>query len=259
MGLFFQSTVIDGASLHYRTRPKQLLTMASGAAVEQFEAGYGKYFGNRFGKLTDKTTEDEIKKVYKEWATQYDQDVVHTARVSYHKPLTEAFDAAIKQAYPDTTKSQIRILDAGAGTGLVGEALAKLGYTNVDALDISQEMLDEAEKKKVYTKFFCAPLNEQRNPEIETGAYHALVCVGTLLAAHVRAEALDEMIRMVKNGGIFCFNVRNEDIKEYEEKMLEMEKTGQWKMLSKEKMPYFNKEDLPKENNTLIYKVLKNE
>ena len=128
------------------------------------------------------------------------QDVVHTARVSYHKPLTESLDVAVQQAYPGKTKSQIRIIDAGAGTGLVGEALAKLGYANVDALDISQEMLDEAEKKKVYTKFFCAPLNEKRNPEIETGAYDVLVCVGTLLAAHVRADALDEMIRMVKTG-----------------------------------------------------------
>ena len=128
------------------------------------------------------------------------QDVVHTARVSYHKPLTESLDVAVKQAYPDKTKGQIRIIDAGAGTGLVGEELAKLGYTNVDALDISQEMLNEAEKKKVYTKFFCAPLNEKRNPEIETGAYDVLVCVGTLLAAHVRAEALEEMIRMVKTG-----------------------------------------------------------
>ena len=47
--------------------------MAAAAAVEKFEAGYGKYFGERFGKLTDKTTEDEIKKVYQEWATQYDK------------------------------------------------------------------------------------------------------------------------------------------------------------------------------------------
>ena len=118
--------------------------------------------------------------------------------------LPQATDRSLRcrhqAAYPSEAKSKIRIIDAGAGTGLVGAALARLGYTNVDALDISPEMLEEAKKKKVYSKFICAPLNEQRNPEIDTGAYHVLICVGTLLAAHVQAEALVEMIRMVKPG-----------------------------------------------------------
>ena len=78
--------------------------------------------------------------------------------------------------------------------------LSKLGYTNIDALDISQEMLNEAKKTNVYTKLICAPLNDQRNPEIATGEYHVLICTGTLIAAHVQPEALDEMIRMVKTG-----------------------------------------------------------
>ena len=36
------------------------------------------------------------------------------------------------------SKKDMRILDAAAGTGLVGEQLYKRGYTNLDALDISQ-------------------------------------------------------------------------------------------------------------------------
>ena len=78
--------------------------------------------------------------------------------------------------------------------------LSKLGYTNIDALDISQEMLNEAKKKNIYKKLICAPLNEQRIPEIETGEYHALVSTGALVIAHVRPGALGEMARMVKPG-----------------------------------------------------------
>ena len=48
---------------------------------------------------------------------------------------------------------QIKIIDAGAGTGLIGVELKKLGYTNLCALDISAEMLREAKKKEVYTEF----------------------------------------------------------------------------------------------------------
>lgn len=129
------------------------------------------------------------------------QDLLHpSVRLAYHKPITDLLDAAIKEVYPAQAKSNIRIIDAGAGNGLVGAALAKLGYTNIDALDISQEMLNEAAKKKVYTKFICAPLNEQRIPEIETGAYHALICIGTMVDSHVKAAALDEMSSMVRAG-----------------------------------------------------------
>lgn len=123
-----------------------------------------------------------------------------TAGVSYHKPLAQSLDAAIKKAFQDKTPSQIKIIDAGAGTGLAAEALSQLGYTDIDALDLSQEMLNEAKTKNVYKKLICAPLNEQRNPEVETGEYHALICCGTLVAAHVRPEALEEMVRMVKAG-----------------------------------------------------------
>ncbi|XP_076323654.1 uncharacterized protein LOC143232301 [Tachypleus tridentatus] len=44
-----------------------------------------------------------------------------------------------------------RILDVGAGTGANGSLLQKLGYTNIDALDGSEQMLEIA-KAKIPTK-----------------------------------------------------------------------------------------------------------
>ena len=114
--------------------------------------------------------------------------------------MARALDAAFKLVFQDKTRSQIKIIDAGAGTGLAGEELFKLGYTNIDALDISQEMLNEAKKKNIYKKLICAPLTEQRIPEIQTGEYHGLISTGALVIAHVRPEALEEMTRMVKPG-----------------------------------------------------------
>ena len=78
--------------------------------------------------------------------------------------------------------------------------LHKLGYTDLHALDISQEMLSEAKKKNVYNKFICASLSDQRIAEIDTGEYDALICVGTLVKGHVRSSAFVEMVRMVKTG-----------------------------------------------------------
>ena len=128
------------------------------------------------------------------------QDLVLAARGVYHKPLAQSLDKAIKQVFPDKPKHEIKIVDAGAGTGLIGIELQKLGYTDVCALDISQGMLNEAKKTNAYKKFICAALSDQRIPEIETGEFHALICGGTMLSGHIRPTALVEMIRMVKIG-----------------------------------------------------------
>jgi len=222
-----------------------------------FNSSYEKYVGQKLSKLTKETTEEEIKDLYKDWATEFDKDIRAT-KIAYHKPLAKSLDAAIKQVFQDKTRSQIKIIDAGAGTGLSGVELSKLGYTKIDAIDISQEMLNEAKKTKAYTRLICAALNEQRNPEIETGEYHALISTGTLVIAHVRPEALEEMIRMVKPGGLFCFTMRDLDVKEYEEKMLELEKTGRWKTFARERLPYSDNDDLPQETNGFFFRVLKN-
>ena len=122
------------------------------------------------------------------------------AGLSFNKPLAECLDVAAKQVFTETPKDQLKILDAGAGTGLTGVELYKLGYTNIEALDISQEMLNVAEKKGVYKRFVCTPLTEQRIAEFGTGEFDALISAGVLVKAHVRPAAFVEMIRMVKTG-----------------------------------------------------------
>ena len=131
------------------------------------------------------------------------QSVVVAAGGFYFKPFVESFDATVKQVLKDKPKDQIKIIDVAAGTGLIGVELQKLGYTNLHALDISQEMLNEAKKKNVYKKLICAALNEQQIAEIETGEFDALVCASTMLTGHIRSSALVEMIRIVKIGK-FC-------------------------------------------------------
>ena len=88
----------------------------------------------------------------------------------------------------------------GAGTGLIGIELQKLGYSNLHALDISPEMLKEAKKRNIYQRFFCVGLSDQQISEIQTGEFDALICAGTLLTGHIRAAAFEEMVRMVKHG-----------------------------------------------------------
>ena len=110
---------------------------------------------------------------------------------------------ALKEVKQDKPKDQIKIIDVGAGTGLIGVELKKLGYTNLCALDISAEMLEEAKKKEVYTEFICTSLNGQPIPQIESGQFDALICGGALIAGLIGSSAFVEMIRMVQTGGSF--------------------------------------------------------
>ena len=130
----------------------------------------------------------------------YSQDNA-SAGSAFRKPLAELLDGALTDAFPNKPKDQLKIIDAGAGTGAAAIELQKLGYSDMDALDISQEMLNEAEKKGIpYKRLICAPLTENPVPEIKTGEYDGLISASVLIKAHVRPSALVEMIRMVKTG-----------------------------------------------------------
>ena len=113
----------------------------------------------------------------------------------------EAFDRAMQSpdVYSNPTKD-MKILDAGAGSGAIGEMLKARGYTNVDALDISQEMLNLAATKNVYKKLICAPLKDTHMEEMETAKYDVLLCAGVIVYGQVKPGAIEECARFVKPG-----------------------------------------------------------
>lgn len=115
------------------------------------------------------------------------------------KTCTALFHQLLQEINNNST-SDLRILDVGAGTGLVGNILRDYGYRNIDALDISQRMLDEAKKRNIYKNMFCAALGEKPIPGIENDQYDAVICVGTLTVGHVKPVSLDEIVRIVKKG-----------------------------------------------------------
>ena len=92
------------------------------------------------------------------------------------------------------------ILDVGAGTGKGGLQLHKLGYSNVDALDICSKMLEIAEQKKVYKKLICAGLEPENATGIADNTYDAQISIGCITVGHAKPDALKEMARIAKPG-----------------------------------------------------------
>ncbi|XP_032218378.2 uncharacterized protein LOC5517919 isoform X2 [Nematostella vectensis] len=194
-------------------------------------------------QVSNQTTEAEIRQIYDNWATNYEMDTNSHGYVA-HKTCTDVFDAEMAKAYPKDRLS-LRVMDAGAGTGIVGEHLQQLGYTNVDGLDISQEMLNIARQKRVYKNLICAGLSETEIAEIADGQYEGIVCSGTITVAHVKAASLGELRRWLKPGGIICFTIRQDALElpeyGYKQKIDEMVTTGTWEMRHKSLIQYHSK------------------
>ena len=58
----------------------------------------------------------------------------------------------------------VKVLDLGAGTGLVGEALHNKGFRNIDALEASAGMLKVAGEKGIYDKLYNEYLTAEELP-----------------------------------------------------------------------------------------------
>jgi predicted TPR repeat methyltransferase len=75
----------------------------------------------------------EVASVYNAWAATYDRQMVESG---YRHPIVGC--ALTCRHLP---RGSAPVLDAGAGTGLLGELLAILGYPHIEAADISAGML----------------------------------------------------------------------------------------------------------------------
>jgi ubiquinone/menaquinone biosynthesis C-methylase UbiE len=194
-----------------------------------------------------KTTE-EIMKYYDEWGinNKYDKDMIEW---DYTGPR-ETVDTFKKYA----NNKEIKIYDAGCGTGLVGVELKKYCYTNFDGVDLSQKLLDLV-PAGLYKNLLKADLNKPLN--ISDNEYDAVLCVGTFTFGHVKPQALDEFIRITKNKGLICFTVNEGIYEEYgfDKKINELTEKNLWKKKEFFKSNYISSKDV---NAWLgLYEVIK--
>lgn len=135
----------------------------------------------------------ETRALYDRWAEVYDEELTEN---DYRQPArcAEALSAMLAPG-PDTT-----VIDIGCGSGLSGIALADAGFTTIDGCDLSPGMLAKADELGLYRRLFEADLNQ---PPLDApdAAYDAATCVGVFSYGHVGADALDDIVRVVKPGG----------------------------------------------------------
>ncbi|KAJ8025148.1 Methyltransferase-like protein 27 [Holothuria leucospilota] len=142
------------------------------------------------------TAEQKSAKLYDGWTT-YEEDLV---KASYNGASLSAM--ILSKLCPDKT---ISVLDCGAGSGLVGEQLVAQGFTNLIGNDISQKLLDIAQKKNIYKKLVCCDAGNVVQLPFEQNEFDAIVCVGCVSPTGIRPKAFVDWARVVKPGGVFLF------------------------------------------------------
>lgn len=164
----------------------------------------------------------QLEERYDEWAKEYDDDLADDFGYVMPRMAAETFARYVPK--------DARILDAGAGTGLVGVELNRLGYSGIEAMDMSSGMLQVADAKGVYGALHQMVMGEPLG--FENDRYDAILGVGVLTLGHAPANSLDELVRVTKPGGCIAFTLRPDVYEQngFREKQEQLVADGKWEL-----------------------------
>ena len=133
------------------------------------------------------------------WANGSEQD--SSPGYVGHIRCADAFSAVVSEIYGDTDKKNLKLLDLGCGTGLVGKILKeKHGFVNLVGLDVSQNMLEKAKEKGIYKKLICSYVTEERVADIENAEFDGVLASGVITPGQIKPPVFDEILRWIKPG-----------------------------------------------------------
>lgn len=146
----------------------------------------------------NETSSSKLNKHYKNWSSQYDHNMQEWG-YAYPFQLKKILKSKIK------LKLNIKILDAGCGTGYVAETLKKLNFKNITGIDFSKKMLEIAKSKQIYSRLICQSLNKKI--KLRSNQFDLVVCTGVLTSGHVGPNAIKELIRVIKPKGLLICSI----------------------------------------------------
>ena len=182
--------------------------------------------------------EDESSMVefYRKWAEDYDRQML--VELQYVSPTEIARLLAEHLAVSDS-----EILDVGCGTGLTSKYLADAGYSSLDGIDLSPDMVRVAAERGIYRELLVGDLNLPL--QREDASYDGVVSSGTFTHGHVGPEPLSEIFRILRPGGILACTV-HQDLWEpmgFATRFDQLTADGTAELVTRELGPYFADRD----------------
>ena len=140
----------------------------------------------------------DARALYRAWAASYDDDFAASRDYLLPAHVAEIFAGHAEDA-------DAPVLDVGAGTGLVAEALQRHGSWPIEALDLSAEMLAVARAKGLYGAYLEADLTDPAS--LPRRRYGAIVSAGTFTHGHLGADCLARLVDLARPGALMVISI----------------------------------------------------
>jgi hypothetical protein len=127
------------------------------------------------------------------------------------RKIAEILEFAVGQEREPFT--QLRVLDFGAGNGMMGEALSGIGVSRLVGVDIIPEARDAAERDRkglydhYYVADFCS-LDTDLRRDIASWSLNALTVVAALGFGDIPPDAFIEAFNVLESKGWIAFNIK---------------------------------------------------
>jgi predicted TPR repeat methyltransferase len=142
----------------------------------------------------------------------------------FHQELACDAPAVVCSLLRDTLNSlhrpadRLRVLDLGAGNGMVGEQLAALGVTDLVGVDMLPEAAEAAERDRpgLYRQYLVADFADPEAVAVRrlrSGVpFDCLTAVGSLGFHDLPPQALVAALSCLRSSGVLAFSIKEEFI-----------------------------------------------
>ncbi len=122
----------------------------------------------------------------------------------------------------DTAPDSLRVLDVGAGNGMVGDELARRDVTHLVGIDIIPEARDAAwrDRPGLYDDYFVADLTDLSEKHEERLRKHKLNCLTTVAAlgfGDIPAQAFLKALDLTETPAWLAFNINEKFLREQDD------------------------------------------
>ena len=163
--------------------------------------GIAKYFfGILQGDMPERAPSNYIEMLFDQYAENYEQDL--QIKLKSQSPGA-VVDAVLKMA---GGRKEIKVLDLGCGTGLVGAMLAPaLPQLRLTGIDLSLNMLQHAKERKLYEDLVHEDIGDYLIKENSDWDY--IVASDTLIYFGDLSHLFEQASRLLKDNGYLIFTI----------------------------------------------------
>ncbi len=126
--------------------------------------------------------------------------------------IRKLFEAELTAA--GTQAAALRVLDLGAGNGMVGEELANIGVEFMVGVDIIEAAAEATQRDRpgVYADYHVVDmtrLNQGDRRELAGHRFNCLTCVAALGFGDIPTKAFANAYNLIEPGGWIAFNIKS--------------------------------------------------